>query len=630
MALPYDANTPKLAELEDPLKNLKVVNVQPQGTSVKRKSLSLAKPTLQAIVALREQDSPIALTVPGHPGKKLTPNDSVLIRDDDPELNQIQSTGFTYDYNVKWSLRKCVRDLFQNFADSHGQTLAGTKITTKRASDGTYTVRITGDAEYAHEYVRDFISSKGQDKETAGGFGEGTKIMAFSLLKDHGADSIIFSSRNWALKYSGMLKRLAGNETPVMGRKLSKVKDQKGNYVEIKTRNPNLVFGIYQGSDLFYHPRNSDFDSPTVANEVGGFKYLGLDQKGMAKRGNIYPAMQRFEYKDPEAWDDSVEFVTLWTRQNVLKELGIVDRDRLALQPEQVKKIAKSIVKKMSNEDLMRAIFSLQDLWENESVVRAMGVDTKDPGTYHEKRENALEKTAGRILLKALLKEAASFELDDDYKTTRRIGARFPEKYVADTRGISNEVRLTLEKKGYKFCPYEFSNVGMITAQNKWKEIGRHQALSPTPQEVKQIQILKQAVSILAKYPKINEKYKGQDLITKEDIEKPIFIFNSTAKEETVDTNAEYAKTHIWYDRGYLQRASFSQALSIYCHEILHKFAGDGDADFGYALTNLLTGNFAFMLNMKSKDLKQLKYLEELWASQNSTQAPKRGLLSRK
>lgn len=609
--LPYDTSLPQAEEREDLLHGKKLVNPSLNVHHQVAPVIPVTVPSLQEIQSLSEKDPPKVLVVPGKPAKKIASDDSVLVHDATPNVNQTQDTDFTYDFNVKWSKKKCVRDLFQNFADSQGQTLSGTQLTTSRASDGTYTVRIRGDADYHHEFVRNFISSKGDDSDAAGGFGEGTKIMALSLLKEHGVDSVTFSSRNWALEYSSVPRTIADKATHVMVRKLSKISDQKGNYVEVKTKDPELVSEIYQGLDLFHHPGNQDFYSSTSENAVGGFRYLGLDEGGKARRGNIYPARQRFEYKDPEQWDKNVEFLTLWTNSNVLKDLGVVDRDRLAIQPKQVKVLAKAIAEEMSNQELMDAIFSLQDIWEDDNVLKAMELD---PERYTFDHAKALDESAGRILLQELVNEASSlsgWDVENGYK--RKLGTHFPDKYVYYTGQLSENLLSDMKAKGYKFCPSYFSRIGMISDVEKSKEISRHRALPPTKQEIQQINILKEAAGVFAKYPKVGK------LVTKADIDKPIFVFNNVAKEETVDTLAEYAKTHIWFDRAYLQRATFDHALGTYWHELLHKTGGDSNPNFGYALTDMLSGHLDLMLNMKSKDKKQFKRLQALWNATNNT-----------
>jgi hypothetical protein len=616
--LPYDATQVGGHDAVDLLEGKNVITVHPQAHhSAHDAVMPLSKPSLKTIEHLKTSDHAITMTVPGHPNKQAVSNPQARITGHEPDLNQVHETDFTYDFNVKWGTVKCVRDLFQNFSDSHGRTLAGTKVSATRDRDGTYTVRVQGQAEYDHQFVKNFISSKGDDQESAGGFGEGTKIMTLNFLKEHGAEAVTFSSRNWSLEYSGKPKTIAGIPTHIMVRKLTEVPDHPGNSVEIKTKDPQLVAAVFNGVDLFYHPANPDFASPTSENKVGGFRYLGLDSQGKAKYGNIYPTKQRYEYRDNDHWDNRAEFVTLWTNQNVLKDLGVVDRDRLPLTPEKVGTLATAIAKEMTNQELMQSIFSLQDLWVDKDVLKSVGLDpNRDKWTS--KGVKALRDSAGRQLLNALIEEATSYEYDSSApnKNKRGLGAHFPPTYLADTGGVSDDIKTDLEKSGYKLCSSDFNRLGMLDVKTKWQEIRMHQALTPTPRETLQLNSLKEAASILAPYPQFKAGSGGQAaLITPEDIKKPIFLFHKGAKKETSDTMAEYAKTHIWFDRSYLETATFGQALGTYYHEMLHKVAGDGSPDFGYALTELLEGHLDVSLNLKSKDFQRLQDLQALWQS---------------
>ena len=63
--------------------------------------------------------------------------------------------------------------------------------------------------DYASQYKKyDWIelvhlggSTKTESETTAGGFGEGTKILSLVLLRDYGAKKVIFSSQDWELEF---------------------------------------------------------------------------------------------------------------------------------------------------------------------------------------------------------------------------------------------------------------------------------------------------------------------------------------------------------------------------------------------------------------------------------------------
>jgi cell division protein FtsB len=605
--LPYDPTRPLITKtITDPLSGKKVITLSPTAQKTSNPIQPLNKPALSDIRKMGL--TPLNLTVPGQPEKPPLCSPHALVPATDPAFNRFEETDFTFDFNVKWGMTKCIRDLYQNFSDAHGRTLGGVKLQVNRAPDSTYTVRIQGEGEYSYHFVRNFISSKGADNEAAGGFGEGTKIMTLNLLRDHGAESVTFSSRNWAMEYSSQAKEVAGMQTRLMVRQLKPVTDQRGNYVEIKTKKPELVSAIINGVDLFYHPANTDFADPTINNKVGGFRYLGLDSKGKVQRGNVYVTRQRFEFKVNERWEKGPSLVTLWTHQNILKNLGIVDRDRLPLSNDQLETLAKAIAAEMSDEELIQTIFKMKEIWVEEDVEKAFdgvsdyNLDSHSPSRY----------STGLRLLACLIQEAAS--------PKRRLGVEFPKQYLADTGGLSDGAKTALLNLGFKFCFGVFSDIGMKNANDKFIEIGEHTALKPTEQEIKRINILKEAAAVLKSYPEIQKLHRGEALITEKDIKKNIYLFSKNEKRETQHTLAQYKELFIWFDREYLEKASFGEALGTYVHEMLHKIGGDGDPSFGYALTDALEGSLDLLVSMKPEDIQKLQDLRALW---QETKPPK-------
>lgn len=113
--------------------------------------------------------------------------------------SQVVRLNLIYDYPVKWSKFKVMRDLIQNFYDSVGYKNWQTH----------FFYEITGDILKCESYEISFSydwllhigasTKRGKDSEYAGYFGEGFKIASLCALRDYGWKIEMFS-RNWGLE----------------------------------------------------------------------------------------------------------------------------------------------------------------------------------------------------------------------------------------------------------------------------------------------------------------------------------------------------------------------------------------------------------------------------------------------
>ena len=515
------------------------------------------------------------------------------------KVGRLIESDYLADYGVKWDQIKCIRDLFQNFSDSHGLTLEGVKIRVEKKSEkDPYVIRIEGLGEFHPEYVEKTGATTKKGKEdSAGGFGEGAKILSLVFLRDHKVDKISFSSRNWKLEC--ILDNFVSGKKGLY-RKLDIVEDRPGNYVEMVTNDANLVHALINGVDLFYHPHNTDFDNPTFENEVGGFKYLGRNAGG-----NVYPVRQRYEVstKGRPQWSGGYRQLSIWTN----KQVGdwTPDRDRTAIDESTISSnMIRPIIKSMSDEDLIKTIKLLEDFWTSDLDYYQQNFRRDDRISYtslREKRTAFDPNTEGpaACMLYSLVSEAKK----------RNIVTKFKDNLLAipsNDSGFPSQYLHELERAGYVFCMSTFNEIGMPKATDVWKELAKHNPLEPTENEIKQINILKGAANAL------RQKFLGaQFALSEGDIKKPIYIFNREERRANKDALGEYGGTHIWFDRTFLSTITFEKALAVYLHELTHKYGGDETAEFSYRITDWLD---LVMKNLNDPEIKEkLDDLKCLW-----------------
>lgn len=515
------------------------------------------------------------------------------------KLGCLTESDFLANYGVKWDRTKCIRDLYQNFLDSHGLTLEGVTVNvSSNKEDSTYKIRIEGLGEFNPEYVeKTGATTKKDATDTAGGFGEGAKILSLVLLRDHGVNKVTFSSRNWRMDYH--IGKFASGKDGLF-RELNLVEDREGNYLELDTNSPELIEAIFSGLNLCYYPQNNDFKNPTYENKIGGFKYLGRNAKG-----NAYLVRQRYEisFGSRSCWEDGLSQMSIWTNQK--NKAYVPDRDRTAIEESRIKDLMiKPIIEGMSDEDLMKTIRMLDDFWERSldyykefpNERNSFGMVGISKG-YNEADPNTGGIAANMLLL--LIEEAKS----------RNIQTTFAEKMLSipsNSSKFPSHYLQQLEQRGYKFYAYEFRGIGMKTAEQVWAELSKYEALEPTEAEIRQINILKEAVKILR-----SKFIKSRFLMNEVDIKKQVYIFNREDKVVNKDAVAEFRDDHIWFDRGYLAHSSFENALATYLHELTHKYGGDETAEFSYKLTDWL--DICLKGSQDKETADQFANLKTLW-----------------
>ena len=117
-----------------------------------------------------------------------------------------------FDYPVRWSKYKVLRDLIQNFYDSVPRDEWATRFSHGVAGQ-LLTLTVT-DVGFSHDWLVPIGASTKRDGQGtyAGYFGEGFKIAALCAVRDHGWD-VEVCSRGWQL-------RVVTDELHIDGRKL--------------------------------------------------------------------------------------------------------------------------------------------------------------------------------------------------------------------------------------------------------------------------------------------------------------------------------------------------------------------------------------------------------------------------
>ena len=468
-------------------------------------------------------------------------------------------------YGVSWSPEKVSRDVLQNFFDGNGGSLDGIAVDIDEQENGDRVVKIEGDSEYDYrKLIHLGGSSKSGDSTSVGGFGEGTKIMSLVMLRDMGIESVKFGSGDWQLEFYLDKVDEQSYDKPINGlfAKLTKIDPpNKGNFVEFRIpgNNPRMkeyleVFG--RSTDLFRNSDNPDFQNPTYENDNFGMVFLGKD-----KKGNFYDGGQRRHY-DKGEWQ-TVEGFNIWTRTAAFK----ADRDRGTVSRSDFsEKVIGPAIKSMSVEETKTLVINLEELWPSGATL-----------SY---------QVSGSILDKSI-----------DSLATKKISLEFDEKYLADDTWGNRTLTESLKAKGYTICTGSFKRIGMKAVSERFLEMQSHYKKELNPDQEGKIKLLRNlGERILSTETKPK---RIEDLKSKE-----VWVYSREDEKSIV--NGQYNTDFVWMAEEVLS-GSFEEALSIYGHELAHKYGSDQSADFSYALTDIQTLFIRFLMNADRSEIEDIK-----------------------
>ena len=490
------------------------------------------------------------------------------------------SISESYAESVQWDNDKISRDIIQNFYDGHGQTLDGVKFKIEPLQNGKYKVRIEGKSTYNPDKAV-FIgeSTKRNDPNAAGNYGEGIKMASLKLLKDKGAKEVKIGSNNWQVNYS--LEKNNLSDKRVLSYSMEKTPVYDGNYIEFETGDKDLLESLRKSIKRFYSSSNTHFKCPDFENKYFGFKKLPKGEKG-----GLYISGQRFEFNGEY---DGLNEIALFIKQKPPVKVLDPSRDRTSINTNQLEDIASWLAEECTTTN------------EKLQILKAL--------------EEYGYKTRNKTPMNEFVVRFANWSR---FGLNKIKEVQFPENCVAYSN-CSNDILYDLESNGYKVFDETYTGIGMRTIHELIGEARKHSPIAPNEVQKEKIVILKEALKKLA--PALEGKH-----FTPEELDTKIYVFDRMAQGEKSmykDTLAEaitdFSESKgFWIDKSYLDEGKFGEVLETALHELSHKAGGDGTSEFGYKLTNVNKEVIKQIIN-NPRTKKELASLNRLWDDLENT-----------
>ena len=560
----------------------------------KHESYTTLKSSGSMIKELDEKGS-VALSIPNAGGLNPKISDIPSIEKDN-DFNKTVSAQMTLSYAEKrnWSNEKIARDLMQNFYDGNGHTLEGIDLKVKQNDDETYTVRIDGKCIYNYEHLKRLGGSDKDDPRDAGGFGEGSRILAGSLLAK-GTNRVRFACKDWQMDFT-TAENARTHEEGVM-RTLTKSDAQlDGNYVEFDTNDKELVEKIMDSKNYFYSPNNPDFRDLDIENEFFGFKVTP------DKNGNLY-YIQRFQTPDKKM-DNGLQNMTLVFKQaafgeNFQNKAGYTidlntTRDRMAIEPEQISELTRAYAKTLPDADLVKAISALEPIFTSDDC-------NSDKFKYENQKNNLSYKFA-----KSIIHEAVSRGIKLDFEDKKIVYVQESSEWRTS---LSSKEEAFFKKEGYIFANMG-RELGIEDAKSLYAKLHRPHSTKPTEQQAKQLQILDEAVKLITENDKFGLFKNGNT---------QLYTFDETSNIES--KTGYYAAVNsgnldgVFINTKTLQSESFPTMLTNVLCEMLEEQTNKALSSYSYNQTELIRSQLNTLIT-QPQIVEKLNILEKMYKEQ--------------
>ena len=542
-----------------------------------------------------EEKGSVALSIPNAGGLKPKISDTPSVEKDN-DFNKTVSAQMTLSYAKKrnWSNEKIARDLMQNFYDGNGHTLEGVDLKVKQNDNGTYTIRIDGKGIYNYEHLKRLGGSDKDNPKDAGGFGEGSRIIAGSLLAK-GTNRVRFACKDWQMDFT-TAENARTHEEGVM-RTLTKNEAQlDGNYVEFDTNDKELVEKIMDSKNYFYSPNNPDFRDLDIENEFFGFK-VSPD-----KNGNLY-YIQRFQTPDKKM-DNGLQNMTLIFKQaafgeNFQNKGGYTidlntTRDRMAIEAEQMSELTRAYAKTLPDADLVKAISALEPIFTSDNC-----------NSEKFRRENKANNLSYQFA-QSIIHEAASRGIKLDFEDKKIVYVKESSEWRTN---LSSKEEAFFNKEGYIFANMG-TELGIEDAESLYAKLHRPHSIKPTEQQAKQLQILNEAVNLITSNDKMG-------LFPKEGTQ--LYAFDETSNIES--STGYYAAVNsknldgVFIHTNKLKAESFPTMLTNVLCEMLEGQTSKNLSSYSYNQTELIRSQLNTLIT-QPQIIEKLNILEKIYKEQ--------------
>ncbi len=487
-----------------------------------------------------------------------------------PELIPL---NLVYDYPVRWSKYKVLRDFVQNFYDGVGHHEWNDRF--KYEVTGNALELTAKEVDFSYDWLIHIgASTKREDDDIyAGYFGEGFKIASLCALRDYGWN-VEMVSRNWELK-------VVTKDLNIDNRRISslayhiwkKQKKCKNTTLWLYPLNPNAIRIFKSVLASFFYKENPLFGKeiwncrqgavyyrsaepipenyPSTYDYGGnGIIFAGYQALGSFKHPLIF-CMHGFRLRDRER--------SSFYRMDVVK---VIEKAARLLSPSAATEVLEAL--RVRWYDRPQRIYDFETWYHIIKVLTLRISQSPEQIAYWQKK------------YPHLLPAYPIFKKDMESYNRRR-------QATAWMKHVDTKYKLVQDG----FLNLEYKTLEQVCEENDGFSIIRE----PVGKEAELINVLEQVAKIILlefdeKIPlppcKIIKSSKSAwaGMANCVKLSKPRRLANNY--------KIRFELPYVALKHYMLDKDTFGKALSTYLHEISHMFGGDASASFSHAITELL------------------------------------------
>ena len=519
------------------------------------------------------------------------------------------SLNLIFDYPVRWSKYKVLRDFIQNFYDSTGYKLWHKKFSYE-VTDRQLIFR-TLDVDFSYDWLIHIGASTKRDNsgDYAGYFGEGFKIASLCALRDY-RWNVEMSSRDWELKVITGNVSVDNKNLTTLAYQIKKSNTiHKDTLLRIYPFHENDLSVLESALLSFYYTENPLFGEKIWDSSVGAVFY-----RSKLPKPYYYPST----YNDNGAGIVFAGYQALGSFKYPLVFCHHIfrmdDRERNSFYKMDVVKVIKEVAYSISPEAAAHILYIFKSLWYS--------YPHKE---YDFESWYAIINRLIRIIADSPEQTQLWKEQNPHLLVARSVKRKDMARYNLRRQALS---WLSLCDSKYRLVQDGFSALGYPTLEDVCEKDGGFSVVrEPQAHEIPLIMLLEEFVSLLFK------DFFGEATLPPCKViksENAVWLGMAVCiplNKPTLNNSGlkiRYRLPNIAMKSRLFSHFGFHEALSTYLHEMAHVFGGDHSAGFSRGVTDILdyiiknaglVSEFAAKWNeclSSSNDHKMLDYCQDI------------------
>lgn len=476
-------------------------------------------------------------------------------------------------YPVKWDIYKILRDFIQNFYDSVPNTEFNKRFTYEYNNKNL--IMKCANVSFNYEWLLHIgASSKtnNEEKDFAGYFGEGFKVAALCAMRDYDL-GVKTCSSNWSINVTESDIIIDGNVNKSLAYELETFEDEAEDTVLILSNFKEKNLEVFHSALYsFYYEEN-----PLLGEKIYSNTLCSIYHRSNVKKHDTYP-------RSYNSSGEGIIFAGLQARGSIKEPLIFCyhkysdnDRDREFFSDIDNIDIIIKCIWEIEPEHAMKLLISFKNLW------------------YTYPKEKYGYRSYYTIIKNLIFKVECNTNLIKEFnKSYPKL--LYAEKIPQSNKKALNERKYCLvwlrKNSDYTLVQDSFEYLNVQSLEEKCKEENILPKITePTLREEKYINLLKECVNELFIGFLDLENLPSCNVIRNMEASVSGYasIFNNKVKNKNLwGFTYRYKIDSICIKETHLKREVFTDALTVFIHELCHTFGGDKSESFSYALTKAL------------------------------------------